>query len=162
MKKRFICVLVLSALGLAFGQPAIADPNPPIDADFSLDAPADIGGPGQCAFPFNLSSLNGKAKTIVLPDGRFIFTSPGLDVKVTNLNEPSKQVTLNVTGAFHVTTNAQGDTFYDVTGRNFLTDPFAGVVLAIGRFSFAFNAAGELIQPLAGKGTLTDVCGLID
>ena len=162
MKKMFIGVLVLLALGSASGQPAIADPNPPSVADFSFDLPADFAGPGQCAFPFRLSSLNGKAKTIVLPDGRFIFTSPGLDVTVTNLDN-LKQVTLNVTGAFHQTTKANGDVVTVVTGRNFLTDPVAGVVLAIGNFSFAFDSTGTiLVQPLAGKGTLTDVCGLIE
>jgi len=161
MKKMFFGVVVLLAFGLAFGQPAIADPNPPVDADFTFDVPANWPG-GGCAFPFRLTSLNGKAKTILLPDGRIIATSPGLDVTVTNLDEPSKQVTLNVTGAFHITTAANGDVVYVVTGRNFLTDPLAGVVLAKGNFSFAFDAAGNLIQPLAGKGTLTDVCELID
>ena len=29
MKKMFIGIFVLLAIGLAFGQPAIADPNPP-------------------------------------------------------------------------------------------------------------------------------------
>jgi len=121
MKKMFIGVLVLLALGVAFGQPATANPNPPTVVDFSIDLPADFAAPGQCAFPFRLS-LNGKGKTIVLPGGRFIFTSPGLDVTVTNLDEPSKQVTLNVTGAFHQTTRANGDIVTVVTGRNFLTD----------------------------------------
>ena len=80
---------------------------------------------------------------------------------MTNL-DTLKQVTLNVTGAFHQTTNENGDVVTVVTGRNFLTDPFAGVVLAIGNFSFAFDAGGNLIQPLAGRGTLTDICGLIE
>jgi hypothetical protein len=49
-----------------------------------------------------------------------------------------------------------------VTGRNLLGDPEAGFVLAIGNFSFVFDAGGNLIQPLAGKGTLTNICELID
>jgi len=161
MKKLFIGVLVLSALGLVFGQPAIATPNPPTDADFSFDLPADFAAPGQCAFPFRLASLNGKGKTILLPDGRIIFTSPGLDVTVTNLDN-LKRVTLNITGAIHQTTKANGDIVTVITGRNFVTDPFAGVVLSIGHFSFAFDAGGVLIQPLAGTGTITDICGLIE
>ena len=74
----------------------------------------------------------------------------------------SHQVTLNVTGAFHQTTEANGDVVTVVTGRNLLGDPEAGFVLAIGNFSFAFDANNNLIQPLAGKGTLTDICGLIE
>jgi hypothetical protein len=53
---------------------------------------------GECAFPFRLE-LNGKADTITLPGGRFIFTSPGLKATLTNLNTPTKSVTLNITGA---------------------------------------------------------------
>jgi hypothetical protein len=48
-----------------------------------------------------------------------------------------------------------------VTGRNFLTDPEAGIVLAIGTFSFAFNDANILVQPLSGTGKLINVCDLI-
>ena len=49
-----------------------------------------------------------------------------------------------------------------VTGRNLLSDPFAGVVLAIGNFSFAFDVNGNLTQPLKMQGgTLTDLCALV-
>jgi hypothetical protein len=48
-----------------------------------------------------------------------------------------------------------------VTGRNLLFDPFAGFVLAIGRFSYAFDAEGILIQPLEGIGRLIDICELL-
>ena len=160
MKKMFIGIFVLLAIGLAFGQPAIADPNPPTDVDVTFDLPANFFAPGQCAFGVQLS-LTGKGKTILLPSGNFIFTSPGLDVTVTNLSN-SKQVTLNVTGVFHQTTEANGDVVTVVTGRNLLGDPEAGFVLAIGNFSFVFDAGGNLIQRLAGKGTLTNICELID
>jgi hypothetical protein len=35
-------------------------------------------------------------------------------------------------------------------------------VLAIGNFSFVFDAGGNLIQPLEGKGQLIDACALIE
>jgi hypothetical protein len=44
------------------------------------------------------------------------------------------------------------------TGRNLLGDPDAGLVIAIGDFSFVFDAKGNLIQPLTGEGQLIDVC----
>jgi hypothetical protein len=47
------------------------------------------------------------------------------------------------------------------TGRNLLGDPDAGFVLAIGNFSYVFNAQGKLVQPLKGEGQLTDICGLL-
>jgi hypothetical protein len=96
-----------------------------------------------------------------LPGGRFIFTSPGLTATLTNL-ENEKQMRLNITGAFHQTTLENGDVVTVATGRNFLGDPEAGFVLAKGRFSFVFDAEGNLVQPLAGKGKLTDVCALLD
>lgn len=50
-----------------------------------------------------------------------------------------------------------------VTGRNLLTDPFAGVVLAIGNFSYAFDADGNLTQPLKMQGgTLTNLCASLE
>jgi hypothetical protein len=160
MRKIFGSVFVVLALGLLFGIPSIAAPNPPVVVDSTFDLPADFFAPGQCAFPVRLS-LAGKGKTIALPSGAFIFTSPDLNATVTNLFN-SHQVTLNVTGAFHQTTEANGDVVTVVTGRNLLGDPEAGFVLAIGNFSYAFDAGGNLIQPLAGRGTLTDICGLIE
>ena len=160
MKKMFVGVLVLLALGSAFGTSAVAVPNPPQDVDptpFVIPAGAVFG---ECAFDVELS-LTGKAKTIDLPGDAFIFTSPGVQVTLTNLDNLN-QVTLNVTGAFHQTTKANGDVVTVATGRNLLGDPVAGFVLAIGKFSYVFDAGGTLIQPLAGKGTLTEVCGLID
>jgi hypothetical protein len=136
---------------------ALAAPNPPEEIDFTQTIPAgDL-----CAFGVELSGT-GKAKTIELPGKRFIFTSPGLDATLTNLDDPSKQVTLNVTGAFHQTTEGDGSVVTVTTGRSLLGDPEAGFVLAIGHFSFVFDAEGNLIQPLAGKGQVIDVCALIE
>jgi len=161
MKKMSIGVLVVLALGLAFGQSVVAGPNPPPqDVDptpFVIPAGSVFG---ECAFDVE-AAFTGKAKTIDLPGDAFIFTSPGVHVTLTNLDN-LKQVTLNITGVFHQTIKANGDVVTVVTGRNLLGDPVAGFVLAIGNFSFVFDAGGTLIQPLKGKGKLTDVCGLID
>ena len=94
--------------------------------------------------------------------GNLIFTSPGLNATVTNLNDPAKQVTINITGSFHVSPTSDGGQLFVATGRNLLTDPFARVVLAIGNFSFAFDAKGNLTQPLTMQGgTLTNLCELL-
>jgi hypothetical protein len=106
--------------------------------------------------------LSGKAKTIELPNGAFIFTSPGLDVTITNLDSPENQAMFNITGTFHQTTNPEnGEVTTVVTGRNLLFDPEAGTNIAIGNFSFVFDAEGNLVQPLAGEGRLIDVCALL-
>jgi hypothetical protein len=64
-------------------------------------------------------------------------------------------------GAFHVDRLENGDLETVVTGRNILGNPVAGLVLAMGRFSFVFDAGGNLIQPLQGTGRLLDICELL-
>ncbi len=120
--------------------------------------PGDPGG--SCAFQLQLE-VSGKGKTITLPDGRRILTSPGLHVTATNLDN-GEQATFSITGAFHETTNPENDEVTTkVTGRNLLFDPDAGIVLLRGNFSFVFDAEGNLIQAFEGKGKVTDVCALL-
>jgi hypothetical protein len=84
-------------------------------------------------------------------------TSPGLHATVTNLAN-SRLVTLNITGASHVTTGPDGSSVCVFTGRNLNLDPVADFVLAIGRA--AFDAAANLTQALNGKSQLIDICAL--
>jgi hypothetical protein len=143
-------------------QPAYAQKTggtPPSGVSGSQDLPAGAVF-GECAFPVRFQQ-SGKASTITLPGGRFILTSPALHATLTNLSDPTKSVTLNITGAFHQSTDQNGDTVTVVTGRNLLGDPDAGFVLAIGSFSFKFDASGNLVQPLVGTGQLMKVCPLI-
>ena len=118
---------------------------------------------GSCDFPMRLD-LSGKAKTIELPNGAFIFTSPDLDVTITNLDN-GEQASFNITGSFHQTTDpVTGDVTTRITGRNLPFDPEAGVNLTIGNFSFVFDAEGNLIQSFEdtdGKGQVIDVCALL-
>jgi hypothetical protein len=156
-----VCAVLLGVASLTAGEIAFAAGSPPVETSFSFDIPANAIKPGACAFPVNWSA-SGKAGTILLPGNRAIFTSPRFKVVVTNLDDPSKSVTLTVPGAFHQTNGQNGDIVTVVTGRNLLGDPEAGMVLAIGTFSYVFNSSGELIQPLAGGGRLVNVCELID
>jgi hypothetical protein len=54
-----------------------------------------------------------------------------------------------------------GDVVTVLTGLNVAGDPEAGFVLAKGRFSYVFDADGNLIQPLQGEGQLIDICTLL-
>jgi hypothetical protein len=150
--------LALTVLAsLAMGRLSVAAQDPPEDTNFTITIPAG----GVCVFGVEISET-GKAKTIFLPGNRLIFTSPGVHATLTNLNDPTKQVTLNITGAFHQTTEQDGSVVTMSTGRSLLFDPQAGFVLAIGNFSFVFDAGGNLIQPLKGQGQLQDVCAMIN
>src|ERR687889_695784 len=92
-----------------------------VSGTFTVKAGDDPNFPGTCDFPIQLE-VSGKGKTITLPDGRRILTSPGLFVTVTNLDTPENQATFNITGTFHETTAANGDVTTKVTGRNLLFD----------------------------------------
>ena len=153
-------LILLTMASVSSGLLVAQNGNPPQNVTTSSDVYP--GAPfGSCSFPINISS-QGKGKTIFLPRGNMIFTSPGLDATVTNLIDPSKQVSLNITGSFHVSPTSDGGSLFVVTGRNLLTDPFAGVVLAVGNFSFAFDAKGNLTQPLTMQaGTLTNLCAAL-
>lgn len=129
----------------------------PVNGTISL--PANSIKLGSCPFDVNLT-FSGLSKLLTLPNGMTVSTSPKLNVTATNVSDPTKTVVLNATGAFHQT-SSNGVTTTVVTGRNFLTDPEAGIVLAIGTFSFAFNDANILVQPLSGTGKLINVCDLI-
>lgn len=134
------------------GAPTPNDPTPFVDPVAS----------GVCGFPVQLA-FGGKSKAIELPGGRTLYTGPGFTATVTNL-ATGRTETLNITGAFHTTTLANGDVEYVVTGRNLLAfDPAAGsvFVLASGRFTFTVDAAGTTVQTLQGNGRLTDVCALL-
>jgi hypothetical protein len=161
--KRIVLLMVGILLALVVAAPMVsaqsANGGAPEDASGTVVVnPGDY--PGSCEFPFSLE-FSGKAKTIELPNGGFIFTSPGLDVTITNLEEPENQATFNITGSVHQSTSENGDVVTVMTGRNFAIDPVAGTTVVIGRFSFILDAEGNLIQPQAGTGQRIDVCELL-
>ncbi len=129
-----------------------------VDAVFDPDAVADAFA-GACGdFPV-LVELDGKIKTTELPNGTTLSTGPGLKATITN-TETGTSETFSITGAFReLPADENGIVVTEVTGRNLLTDPEAGFVVASGNFSFAFDTdTGELVQPLSGEGRLIDVC----
>jgi hypothetical protein len=155
-----LALIVAAPMAVAARQEPAQEPPLPVKGSQVLPAGAVFGN---CDFPI-LFELSGKAQTLVLPDGRFIFTSPGLTATLTNLDPNGNQETetLSITGALHQTTLENGDVVTVATGRNILGDPEAGFVLAIGNFSYVFDAKGNLIQPLEGEGQLVDICTLLE
>jgi hypothetical protein len=164
--KRAIVVAISVILALTMAAPTVLARSvngtapKPVSADFTVDAFAEGGS---CAFPLHLD-LSGKGKLITQPDGSRIITSPGLDVTATNtLN--GEQARFSITGTFFETTAENGDVTTVITGRNLLFDPDAGIVLLSGKFSFVFDAEGNLIKsfedPPAGNGQVINVCALL-
>lgn len=159
--KRIIAIVIGTLLALVVAVPMVlaqSQGGAPQDVEGSIDLePGAVFG--NCEFPVRYE-FSGKAKTIELPGDRFIFTSPGLTATLTNLDN-GNQETVTITGAFHQTTLENGDVRTVATGRNLLGDPEAGFVVAVGRFSYVFDAQGNFVQPLTGQGQLIDVCELL-
>jgi hypothetical protein len=91
---------------------------------------------------------------------------PGLEATLTNLDDPSNSLTLNVTGSFHQTTLEDGSVLTELAGRNLVFDPEIddgepGLVLTIGHFSFIVDNQGNLVQPLEGQGQVVNVIDLL-
>lgn len=129
----------------------------PIPQDFTVN----FAGGEACSFPISIQ-VAGKAKPITIPDNRLILAAPDLTATLTNLNEPSKQIKLNITGASHITQEPDGSSTYVVTGRNLNINIPSGVLLSIGEFNFVFDVNNVPLKPITGKGQLIDVCELIE
>jgi hypothetical protein len=156
-----VALVVLAYLAIGVFPVAASSPanngTPPAPVD---ETPFIVPAGSFCPFDLQIA-LTGKAKNITLPNDRFIYTAPGQDVTLTNLSDPSKQVMLNITGSFHVTTMANGHQVWVSTGRSLLGDPVAGLVLAVGRFTWTSDAQGNNIMPLSGTGQLADICAML-
>jgi hypothetical protein len=124
--------------------------------------PPEVVLEGICDFPV-LLELTGKTKTIVSPSFT-IITSPNLKVVATNLTEPANQVSLNITGATHQETLADGSVKSVFTGRNLVVGfldvpPFLD--LTIGHFTFVLAPDGTIGQELSGTGQRIKICDVL-
>src|ERR687893_1796226 len=97
-RRLVVCALAVAlALAIAVMLPRVTSAQAPEPVD---EIPFVVEG--ECDFDV-LVEFSGKSKVIALPGGRTLITSPGLFATLTNLEEPTNQVTLNITGAFHIT-----------------------------------------------------------
>jgi hypothetical protein len=149
-----VCVLAVAlALTMAVMLPRATSAAPPEPFDFTEVVE------GECDFPV-LLEVSGKEKVIEF-DGNTLITAPGLRATLTNLDEPTNQVTLNITGTVRVQEQANGDVVYVFRGRNLLYGPDVDLILTIGRFTGTETAEGEF-SPLTGNGRIIDVCALLE
>jgi hypothetical protein len=163
-RKSKITYLIATCLILVtFGPPA-AEPSraqgqgrggPPSDVDQTFIFR------GNCDFDVQ-ATVTGKEGFISLPSGGFIITAPALYGTFTNLSDPTKSVTLNVTGAGHFSFDQNGNTIITLTGRNEAADLSFGLLLLVGDFTFVVDSNGNLISGPTGNGQITSICDLID
>lgn len=161
-----VLVCVLAACS---DRPSLLEPAavaPPIVIAAAQGRPTDVDETftvNYCFFPIKVV-LSGKGKTIELPGGRSILTSPGLTATLTNLSNQNREV-INITGASHLRTLENGNVEIVLTGRNVAFDTqdpsLPSLILAIGRFSYVVDTQGKLVQTLQGTGQLIDLCALL-
>lgn len=138
-------------------QPQPVDSTPFVVPAFTFSASQD--------FPLEFEP-SGKTKPIDLPDNHSIVVSPGQEVTLTNVDDPSHSVTLNITGSFHVTPLDNGSVLTEYDGRNLLGDPMIdngqpGLVLVTGHFSTIQDSDGNFTQFLEGQGQIVNVIDLL-
>jgi hypothetical protein len=148
--------------------PEAPNPNPPQPVDPTpFIVPEGTFGTSQ-NFPLEFA-LSGKTKRIDLPDNlpdnHSIIVSPGQEVTLTNVDDPSHFVTLNITGSFHVTTFDNGSVLTEYDGRNLLGPTIdngqLGLVLVTGHFSTIQDSVGNFTQFLEGQGEIVNVIDLL-
>jgi hypothetical protein len=163
MKSTITHLMAACLLLAAFGPPAAELSraqglgSPPQPFQFTAVLPDTI-----CGFAVDVT-IAGKSGVIFLPGGDVLVTAPALYGTFTNHNDPSKSVTLNITGpAFVVSDNGQTTTLHGL-GRGAAWGPSFGLHLFVGNWTFALDdATGFLVQPPTGTGQMIDICGLIN
>jgi hypothetical protein len=149
---------VALALAVVLVLPRASSAAPPGDVDVE-----DVTLPG-CDFPVQ-ADVSGKSKVIDLPSGQTLITSPNLRITLTNVTEPTNQVTYVITGSFLTTEQDDGNLFVEARGRNLIFGEEVGIFLTIGQFTFIGREVDEgvivALTPPTGEGSLTDVCALL-
>ena len=160
LHRRMLVLVVGTALALAvaFVLPRSSSAAPPEPVDVTFEA-TDV-----CDFPV-LVEVTGKTKTIVLPDGSQLVTSPGLRATLTNLEDPDNQVSFGITGPVRLT-EENGVLLGVGRGRNLFLDPGGGTFLTIGRVEFTLTPTAVPgvydITILESTGPVIDVCALLE
>jgi hypothetical protein len=147
-------VALALAVVLVLPRASSAAPPEPVDVTTTL--------PG-CDFPVE-AEVSGKSKVIDLDSGQTLITAPNLRITLTNVTEPTNQVTYVITGSFLTTERTDGNLDVEARGSNLIFGPEVGIFLTIGRFTFiGFEDEGAIvaITPPTGEGRLTDVCALL-
>jgi hypothetical protein len=117
---------------------------------------------GICSFDIQVTTI-GKEGVIFLPDGGLLINAPTTFATLTNLSNPSKSVTLNITGPAKFSPVQNSEVTGTLLGRGLFIDPSVGLRLLIGEWTYVFDAnTGAILQTPAGMGQNIDVCGLLN
>jgi hypothetical protein len=164
LHRRMLVLVVGAALALAVAAVAwpkdasaqLPPPPQPVDNTFTVE--------GACEFPV-LFEESGQVMDIALPGGEVLRIFPGARSTLTNLAEPSNQVTLRGGGMGRVTPPSVegGDLLVTVTGHNVLVVPGEGI-FEVRQATFTLAPpydVGSALTILESEGKVTDLCALL-
>jgi hypothetical protein len=153
----FVACLILGVLGPPATELSRADEAShfgPFPFSGTFVQPANLI-PGQCSFDVQVS-FSGKTALYILPGNRLLFTDPQTRVTFTNLSDPTKSVSLILTGTVHIDQNGN----VRATGHNLFIGLATGFVYTIGDFTLAFDSNGN--PTFTGTGQIINICTLIN
>jgi hypothetical protein len=163
LHRRMLVLVVGAALALVVAAGAwpkdasaqLPPPPQPVDNTFTVE--------GACEFSV-LFEESGKVMDIALPGGDVLRIFPAARSTLTNLDEPSNQVTVRGGGMGRVTPpSVEGDLLVTVTGHNVLVVPGEGIFeVRQATFTLAppYDVGSELTI-LESRGKLVDLCALL-
>jgi hypothetical protein len=160
-KSKIIRLAAACLLLAAFGPPA-AELSRASDGRGGPPVPLELTGVDTiCGFPVQ-STVSGMEGVIFLPGGDLLVTAPTTFNTFTNLQDPSKSVTLNITGPAIVEPVQNGQITIHGLGRGVVFGPSFGIHLLIGEWTFVIDAnTGLLLEAPTGNGQMIDICELI-
>src|ERR687898_1045423 len=164
LRRRMLVLVVGAALALAVAAVAwpkdasakLPPPPQPVDNTFTVE--------GACDFSV-LVEESGMVMDIALPGGDVLRIFPGAGSTLTNLEEPSNQVTLRGGGKGRVTPPLVegGDLLVTVTGHNVLVVPGEGI-FEVRKATFPLAPpydVGSELTILESQGKVVDLCTLL-
>jgi hypothetical protein len=154
-----VALAALGLVGVCVAPSASAAPPDPIELTYQFieDPNGDLEFPLLCSFEVAIT-VEGKTKSIELPDGTFITTAPGQTATVTNLMT-GETLDFRISGTNKTTL----DGVVVFRGANLIIrstafgDDTNALLFAHGRYTFDTTATPKF----AGVGTLTDVCAAL-
>jgi hypothetical protein len=148
------CGLVLAMLALAQVTSSTAAASSPTRQPFVPPIPAVDT---DCGYPIGIDVLTSQQVLTTFSDGRMLITGSA-KIRVTNLDDPSKTMLLNVSGPSQI--SADGSTFVGVGSAGGPTPGGLPFVDFHGRIVVQFDANGNVISEVL-TGHLLNVCQIL-
>ena len=141
---------VVGALAVGAATAAPPDREPLLLEDFQLTE--------ACPFPVDIEILANKEFVTFFSNGRILVTGK-LFVRLTNADKPTKSISVNISGAAHITTVERS------TGRNlFFLFPFdvggPAMLLTTGRVDIVRAEDGSIVE-FTTRAPTKDVCAAL-